>query len=59
MSLENCWNTVLLNWSWDNVVGKINILHHDRVNTGILELAGGHDADIAFLDDFNLGNAKE
>ena len=56
MTLEDSGKTVLLDGSWDVVVGQLHVRQHGWVQTSILKLANGVDTDAALLSDIQGSN---
>jgi hypothetical protein len=58
MTLEDCWETVLLDRSRNSIAGKLDVLHHDGMETSILKLSNRVKTNVSLLSDFKGSDAK-
>jgi hypothetical protein len=56
MAFEDSRENILLDWSWNDVFSKLNVILHDRMQASVLERSDGVDSNAALLDDLELGN---
>lgn len=59
MTKLNCWNAVLLDGGGNIIACKLDILQHDRVQAGVIELANGSNTNITLLVDVKGSEAAK